>query len=133
MPCEVCGGKAQAHHDSYYPDKWICVRWLCPKHHRHWHDHNEPHWPSIFEFHPTDHYENHSQSEDRGAVRHGFYTGKRGRAPRPWLRKNEAVWYICMKGKQIRLGKDREEAIRECHRLVEEAGRQSATPPESPR
>jgi hypothetical protein len=47
QPCEVCGGKAQAHHDSYYPDQWLSVRWLCPKHHKDWHDQNEPVWPTI--------------------------------------------------------------------------------------
>lgn len=30
-PCEVCGEKAQAHHDDY--SKPLNVRWLCPKHH----------------------------------------------------------------------------------------------------
>lgn len=30
-PCEVCGEKAQAHHDDY--SKPLEVRWLCPKHH----------------------------------------------------------------------------------------------------
>lgn len=36
-PCEECGQKAQAHHDSYFPEDWLKVRWLCPLHHRHWH------------------------------------------------------------------------------------------------
>jgi hypothetical protein len=31
MPCEVCGSKAQAHHDDY--SRPLDVRWLCPKHH----------------------------------------------------------------------------------------------------
>ena len=30
-PCEVCGDKAQAHHDDYR--KPLVVRWLCRKHH----------------------------------------------------------------------------------------------------
>ena len=30
-PCEVCGKKAQAHHDAYSTP--LDVRWLCPKHH----------------------------------------------------------------------------------------------------
>ncbi|MGB2063588.1 MAG: hypothetical protein ACPHUL_00435 [Marinomonas gallaica] len=39
MPCEVCGGKnVHAHHDDYhYP---LSVRWLCPLHHKEWHDKN---------------------------------------------------------------------------------------------
>jgi hypothetical protein len=30
-PCEICGAKAQAHHEDY--SKPLDVRWLCPKHH----------------------------------------------------------------------------------------------------
>lgn len=33
--CEVCGGKAEAHHENY--DKALEVRWLCFKHHRQLH------------------------------------------------------------------------------------------------
>jgi hypothetical protein len=30
-PCEMCGAKAQMHHDDY--DQPLLVRWLCRKHH----------------------------------------------------------------------------------------------------
>ena len=41
QPCEVCGAKAEAHHDDY--DKPLEVRWLCFKHHREWHKtHDNP-------------------------------------------------------------------------------------------
>lgn len=33
--CEICGAKAEAHHDDY--DKPLVVRWLCFKHHREHH------------------------------------------------------------------------------------------------
>lgn len=37
-PCEVCGATkyVHGHHDDY--DKPLVVRWLCPPHHREWHD-----------------------------------------------------------------------------------------------
>lgn len=39
MPCEICGAeKTHAHHDDY--SKPLNVRWLCPAHHRQWHDEN---------------------------------------------------------------------------------------------
>ncbi|MGB2063533.1 MAG: hypothetical protein ACPHUL_00160 [Marinomonas gallaica] len=40
MPCEVCGsdGLTHAHHDDYA--KPLNVRWLCPAHHKQWHDEN---------------------------------------------------------------------------------------------
>lgn len=41
QPCEICGDKAEAHHDDY--DKPLEVRWLCFKHHREWHKiHDNP-------------------------------------------------------------------------------------------
>lgn len=39
QPCEICGAKkTHAHHDDYA--KPLEVRWLCPIHHRAWHDEN---------------------------------------------------------------------------------------------
>ena len=32
QPCEICGGKSQAHHDDY--SRPLEVRWLCFMHHR---------------------------------------------------------------------------------------------------
>lgn len=41
QPCEVCGcEKADAHHPDY--NKPLEVMWLCRKHHREWHNNNEP-------------------------------------------------------------------------------------------
>jgi hypothetical protein len=41
QPCEICGEKAEAHHDNY--DKPLEVRWLCFFHHREWHKiHDNP-------------------------------------------------------------------------------------------
>lgn len=38
-PCEICGSEdTHAHHDDYA--KPLNVRWLCPVHHRQWHDNN---------------------------------------------------------------------------------------------
>lgn len=34
-PCEVCGAKAEAHHDDY--SKPLDVRWLCRRHHAQFH------------------------------------------------------------------------------------------------
>jgi hypothetical protein len=39
QPCEVCGGKAQPHHEDY--SKPLQVRWLCRRHHVR-HHHPEP-------------------------------------------------------------------------------------------
>lgn len=44
-PCEVCGAKAHAHHDSYLPENWLKLRWLCPPHHCAWHRENEAEYP----------------------------------------------------------------------------------------
>lgn len=43
MSCEICGLKAQAHHDDY--NKPLEVRWLCRDHHVEWHKHNKPIYP----------------------------------------------------------------------------------------
>lgn len=39
-PCEVCGKKknVHAHHDDYA--KPLNIRWLCPVHHKQWHEEN---------------------------------------------------------------------------------------------
>lgn len=39
-PCEVCGQTdgVHAHHDDYL--KPLNIRWLCPAHHKQWHDEN---------------------------------------------------------------------------------------------
>lgn len=35
LPCAVCNHvPAQAHHESYEPDRWLDVTWLCRRHHR---------------------------------------------------------------------------------------------------
>jgi len=38
--CEICGRKkdVHAHHDDY--SKPLDIRWLCPPHHKQWHDEN---------------------------------------------------------------------------------------------
>jgi hypothetical protein len=92
--CEVCGQAAQAHHDSYYPDKWLEVHWFCPAHHREWNDKNEPTWPTIYEFHPSDHPPN----------------GTLGRPPTPWYWKARKAWYVNLKGKRYRLHEEEAKA-----------------------
>ena len=38
--CEICGSKAEAHHDDY--NFSLSVRWLCRNHHSEWHKNNKP-------------------------------------------------------------------------------------------
>jgi hypothetical protein len=104
QPCEVCGKPGQAHHDSYYPERWLEVRWLCGDHHKAWHASNEPEWPTIYEFHPSD----HAPHPD----------GKAGRPPKPWYRTARRAWYVTFRGKTHCLGPDKEEAIERFRQLV---------------
>ena len=108
QPCETCGATAQAHHDSYWPEKWLAVRWLCPTHHREWHQNNEPEWPTIFDFHPCD------------RPLHG--TGKAGRPPSTWYWKARRGWYVVLNGKRHRLGAERDEAETAFRNLLKECG-----------
>ncbi len=53
-PCEVCGNpKADAHHDSYYKEDYLRVRFLCSMHHRLWHLNNKPKIPESYIDQPT--------------------------------------------------------------------------------
>ncbi|QEG28361.1 hypothetical protein GobsT_31380 [Gemmata obscuriglobus] len=107
QPCQICGRRGQAHHDSYYPAKWLTVRWLCAKLHRQWHEENEPEWPTTFEFHPSD-VTNHCARRP-------------GRPSKPWLRTFNQCWYVKIGGKQINLGRDREAAFRRFQKLCGDA------------
>ena len=96
-------GPGAGHHDSYYPEKWLKVRWLFPTHHREWHAANEPEWPTIFEYHPS----------DRAAGGDGSSaTGSPGRPPKPWFRSARNCWCVCLNGTKHNLGPDRERAFR---------------------
>lgn len=86
----------QAHHDSYYPERWLDVRWLCAKHHREWHDQNEPVWPTLYEF-PL-------------PARGSHPDGGAGRPPCPWYWKARGEWYVTLRGKRYRLGADQQTA-----------------------
>ena len=102
---------SQAHHDSYYPDQWLVVRWLCPKHHRVWHLESEPIWPTIYEFHPSD--------EKPARQRRGTYIGPSGRMPRPWFHKHRMAWYANVRKKRYRLSTDYAEAVEKLNKLIE--------------
>lgn len=106
-PCEICDQSAQAHHDSYYPDKWLSVRWLCAAHHRQWHENNEPEWPTIFEFHPSD---NPNRKNP----------GRRGKHPGLWWHRARKLWYVTLDGRQHNLGPDLAEANRRFFVLLAE-------------
>jgi integrase len=41
-----------------------------------------------------------------------------GKVPKPWYRSSKEAWYVCINGKQHRLGKDRDEAFRHFHLLM---------------
>jgi hypothetical protein len=47
-PCERCGKRGYAHHDSYEYDRWLDVRWLCQAHHMEWHMTHNPTMPDHF-------------------------------------------------------------------------------------
>lgn len=32
-----CGGRVEAHHNSYKEEEWLALTWLCKKHHVAWH------------------------------------------------------------------------------------------------
>ena len=88
-PCETCGEVGQAHHDSYYPEHWLKVRWLCRRHHGEWHAKNQAEWPTIYEYHPSDVEDLHPSKK-----------------PGLWYRKLRQSWYVQLGKKQVCLGKD---------------------------
>src|SRR5262249_52771371 len=51
-----------------------------------------------------------------------------GRIPRPWYRKSKDAWFVCIDGKQVNLGKDKDEAFRKFHRLMAGDKTDSTTP-----
>ncbi|CAN5523906.1 hypothetical protein BH10PLA2_BH10PLA2_38800 [soil metagenome] len=115
-PCEECGRVAQAHHDSYYPDCLLKVRWLCGKHHQQWHTKNEAIWPTIFEYHPSD-----TQSAS-GTVR----TSQHGKSPYPWYWKIRDCWFVTIHNKRFNLGHDRDEAFKRFEVIVAQHAYQAA-------
>lgn len=48
--CEVCENpKSEAHHDSYLPENWLIVRWLCKMHHKNFHKNALKQGRTVFE------------------------------------------------------------------------------------
>lgn len=35
----TCKGRIEAHHESYAPERWLDVTWICASHHRRLHPH----------------------------------------------------------------------------------------------
>lgn len=53
-----------------------------------------------------------------------------GRSPKPWFWQAKQAWYVILHGKRVRLGTDKEKALRRFHRLMAEQG--GAAIPDSP-
>jgi hypothetical protein len=51
-----------------------------------------------------------------------------GRKPKPWFRVSKGAWFVCIGGKQINLGKDKDEAFRTFHRRMAEQGQEEVKP-----
>ena len=110
QPCKQCGLPAHAHHDSYYPDRHLDVRWLCPKHHSAWHIENEPEWPTVYEYAPP--------PPER--AREGVSISRTGRPSCPWYWRARKAWYSTMAGKRYRLAREESEAMAMFDRMVAE-------------
>jgi hypothetical protein len=46
--------------------------------------------------------------------------------PRPYFRSQRGTWCVQLRGRQITLGSDRDEAFRLCHRMMAEQGQAPA-------
>lgn len=51
-----------------------------------------------------------------------------GKVSRPWYRKSKKTWYVCVGGKQVNLGKDKEEALQRFHKMMADLGEGGAEP-----
>ena len=40
------------------------------------------------------------------------------RVPKPWFRKQNQTWYVCINGKQHKLGKNEKAALTKCKALL---------------